>query len=503
MLTRKMLPLLAALTLAATLLSFIPAAVAAAPSEAACKARPNDSVSKLLECVTVKGVLEHEQALQDIADDNDGTRASGTSGYADSIDYVEDQLTAAGYRTSRQEFSFHKFADLGASILQQTAPATVTYTLGVITDPTSGDFVATPHSEPGDVTAAVTAVDVALGAGNTSNSGCEATDFAGFPAGNIALIQRGTCTFMQKGNNAAAAGAVGILFFNQGNNPADPARTGIPAVTLGDGYTGGIPALSTTYARGVEFVNTPGLRMRLKADVTRELATTENLIAESRGGDAHNVIMAGAHLDSVPAGPGINDNGSGSSALIEIAEQLAKVKLPNKLRFAWWGAEEDGLVGSNHYVAELTDEAAADIEMYLNFDMIASPNYGLFIYDGDGSGFGLVGPPGSDDIEALFERYFAERSIPSRPTAFDGRSDYQAFINAGIPAGGLFTGAEVPKTAEQRALWGGSANTPFDSCYHSDCDTIDNLSHEALGINADGIAYVIYLYASGREALSN
>jgi Zn-dependent M28 family amino/carboxypeptidase len=497
MLTRKVLPLLAALTLGATLLSFIPAAVVAAPSEAACNNRTNDSVSKLLECVTVKGVLEHEQALQDIADDNDGNRASGTSGFDDSMDYVEGRLTRAGYTVTRQEFDFFKFVDLGGSELAQTAPTPTTYVENT-------DFIATPHSEDGGaVTAAVTPVDIQLGAGNTSNSGCEAADFTGFPAGNIALIQRGTCTFMQKGNNAAAAGASAILFFNQGNNPADPSRMGIPAVTLGNGYTGGIQALSTTYALGAQFAGTAGLVMRLHANVTRDPATTENLIAESRRGDPHNVIMAGAHLDSVGAGPGINDNGSGSSSLIEVAEQIAKVKLPNKLRFAWWGAEEDGLVGSTEYVLGLTEDELADIEMYLNFDMVGSPNYGLFIYDGDGSGFGLEGPDGSDDIEALFERFYVERDLPTEPTAFDGRSDYFAFINNGVPAGGLFTGAEVPKTADQVAKWGGTAGVAFDHCYHSACDTIDNLNHDALGINADAIAYVIYLYASAKEVINS
>ena len=499
MLTRKMLPLLAALVLGATLLSFIPAAVAAAPSAAACKNRPNDSVSKLLECVTVEGVLKHEQALQDIADDNNGTRASGTSGYADSIDYVRDRLADAGYTTTRQTFDFFKFTDLGGSVLQQTAPGTVAYTEGT-------DFIATPHSENGNsVTAAVTPVDIQLGIGNTSNSGCEAADFAGFPAGNIALIQRGTCTFELKGENAAAAGASAILFFNQGNT-ADPSRNGIPAVTLSNGYTGGLQALSTTYALGAQFAGTSGLVMTLHANVTRDPATTQNLIAESKGGDAHNVIMSGAHLDSVQAGPGINDNGSGASALIAIAEQLAKVKLPNKLRFAWWGAEEDGLVGSTEYVNRLVAAGGTgldDIEMYLNFDMIASPNYGMFIYDGDGSGFGLTGPPGSDAIEHLFERYYSERSIPSEPTAFDGRSDYFAFINNGVPAGGLFTGAEVPKTAAQVTKWGGTAGVAFDHCYHSDCDTIDNVNRDALGINADAIAYAVYLYASGKETIGS
>ncbi|HJS27118.1 MAG TPA: M28 family peptidase [Actinomycetota bacterium] len=453
------------------------------------------TLDRLLECVTVAGVLEHEEAFQAIADENDDNRASGTSGYDDSLAYVEDRLTAAGYNVTRQEFDFFKFTVLGPSVLQQTAPVPTTYVEDV-------DFFPTPHSEEGDVTAAVTNVDLQLGLGNASTSGCEASDFTGFPAGNIALIQRGTCTFELKGENAAAAGAVGVLFFNQGNT-VDPSRQGLPAVTLGNGFTGGIPALSTTYARGAEFSAIAGLRMRLFANVSRVPATTENLIAESQTGDPNNVIMAGAHLDSVAAGPGINDNGSGSSALLEVAEQMAKAKPANRLRFAWWGAEEDGLVGSTHYVNQLDEAGLADIEMYLNFDMVASPNYGLFIYDGDGSGFGLVGPDGSDEIEQLFEEFYEGRDTPSRPTAFDGRSDYQAFILNGVPAGGLFTGAEVPKTAEQQALWGGTAGIAFDPCYHQACDTIDNLSLTALGLNADAIAYVTFLFASGDEVIND
>ena len=473
--------------------AFMP--IADAADDPRCR-RTATSVAKLLECVTLEGVLEHEEALQAIADENDGTRASGTSGYADSIDYVEDRLSAAGYSVSRQEFDFFKFTVLGASVLQQTAPASVTYIEDV-------DFFPTPHSEEGDVTASVTPVDIALGLGNTSTSGCDASDFTGFPSGNIALIQRGTCTFELKGENAAAAGAAGVLFFNQGNT-TDPARQGLPAVTLSNGYTGGIPALSTTYARGAEFATTPGLEMRLFANVSREPATTENLIAESPGGDPSNVIMAGAHLDSVGEGPGINDNGSGSSALIEVAEQMARVRpLVNQLRFAWWGAEEDGLVGSTEYVGSLDENGLAAIELYLNFDMVASPNYGLFIYDGDGSGFGLEGPPGSDDIEALFEQFYADRNVPSEPTAFDGRSDYFAFINNGVPAGGLFTGAEVPKTAAQAEKWGGTAGIAFDPCYHQACDDIDNLSHDALALNADAIANSMFLYATGAEVINS
>jgi Zn-dependent M28 family amino/carboxypeptidase len=248
----------------------------------------------------------------------------------------------------------------------------------------------------------------------------------------------------------------------------------------------------------VQLAGTPGLRVRLHVNVTREPTTSTNVIAESRFGSPTNVVMAGAHLDSVPEGPGINDNGSGSSGLLEVAEAMAKVRPRNQVRFAWWGAEEAGLVGSTSYVNDLleNDPAALDaIALYLNFDMIGSPNYGLFVYDGDGDAFGLVGPEGSAQIEELFEQYYAEIGVPSRPTAFSGRSDYQAFINNGIPAGGLFTGAEGIKTVEEAGLWGGTAGIAYDPCYHSVCDTIDNLDHTALEINADAVGYAVLTYA--------
>ena len=455
------------------------------------------SLRKLLRCVTVKGVMQHERAFQRIADRNDGNRSAGTSGYDASARYVQKRMKRAGYKVSVQTFDVYAYSELGTSELEQTAPTPTAYVEGT-------DFGATPQSEPGDVSAAVTPVDVQLGVGNTSTSGCEAADFTGFTPGNIALIQRGTCTFEVKGNNAAAAGASGILFFNQGNTAADD-RQGIPAVTLGNGYTGGIPALSATYALGAQLSAVPGLTLRLFANVSRVKSVTTNVIAESRRGDDSNVVMAGAHLDSVPEGPGINDNGSGSSALLEVAEQLRKVKTKNTLRFAWWGAEEGGLVGSTYYVNDLVANAPddlADIEMYLNFDMVGSPNYGLFRYDGDGSDFGLVGPDGSDEIEALFARYYSERAIPSEASPFNGRSDYQAFIVNGIPAGGLFTGAEGVKTPEQQAKWGGTAGIAYDPCYHAACDDIDNLSREALRINADAIAYAVYLFASRKEVIN-
>jgi Zn-dependent M28 family amino/carboxypeptidase len=382
------------LTLVALVIPLHAGLADAGPS--ACDKRTNDTAEKLLECVTLAGVRDHQAAFQAIADDKGGNRFSGLPGHDASVDYVVDRLEAAGYDPEVQPFDYLAFVVLGASALQQTAPNTVTYTEDV-------DFGVIDQSDPGDVTATVTAVDLQLGLGNTSTSGCEAADFAGFPAGNIALLQRGTCTFELKAENAAAAGAVGIVIFNQGNLPT-PDRQGIPAVTLTANNTSGIPVLGTTYALGEQLAGTTGLQMRVFANTLREIKTTFNVLAETSSGNDNNVVMVGGHLDSVAAGPGINDNGSGSAAILEVAEQMKKVKPNNTVRFAWWGAEESGLVGSDFYVTNLSQADRDKIALYLNFDMVGSPNYVRFVYDGSGD-VGPVGPAGSAAIEDLFNGF--------------------------------------------------------------------------------------------------
>jgi Zn-dependent M28 family amino/carboxypeptidase len=251
-----------------------------------------------------------------------------------------------------------------------------------------------------------------------------------------------------------------------------------------------------TQADGQALAATPGLTMRIKTDTFRGQAKTYNVLAETSG-DPNNVVMAGAHLDSVNAGPGINDNGSGTSALLEVAEQMAKVKPVNAVRFAWWGAEESGLVGSTYYVNQLSQAEKDKIALYLNFDMVASPNHVFFVYDGDDSdavGAG-PGPAGSAQIEKTFEAFYSQRDIPFKGTDFSGRSDYGPFIAAGIPSGGLFTGAEGIKTAQEAALWGGTAGIAYDACYHQVCDTIANLNHEAFDVNSDAIGFAVLQYA--------
>ncbi|OUD03151.1 M28 family metallopeptidase [Streptomyces swartbergensis] len=211
--------------------------------------------------------------------------------------------------------------------------------------------------------------------------------------------------------------------------------------------------------------------------------TGYNLIADWPGGDANRVVMAGSHLDSVSSGPGINDNGSGSAAVLEtaLAVSRAQYKPARHLRFAWWGAEELGLVGSRHYVNRLTTGDRSRISAYLNFDMIGSPNPGYFVYDDDPA------------IEKTFKEYFAGLGVPTEiETEGDGRSDHAPFKSAGVPVGGLFTGASRTKTAAQAAKWGGTAGRAFDRCYHSSCDTTANVDDTALDRNSDAVAHAVW-----------
>ncbi|WP_436496515.1 M28 family metallopeptidase [Actinokineospora sp. HUAS TT18] len=449
----------------------------------------NNSPKKLTKAVTVEGVMEHLTALQAVSDANGGDRAAGRSGYAASVDYVVDRLTDAGYTPTVQAFEFPYFEE--NSELQQLTPTPITYVNN--RDFNRNGFVPTFI---GEATGVVTPVDVVLPpppTPNSNSSGCTAADFAGFPAGNIALLQRGTCGFNVKALNAQAANASAVILFNEGQ----PGRTGL-VTPVGDTPGLAIPVVFATFETG-NALAAPGPRTaRVKVDFLAETRTAWNVFAESDEGNPNNVVMAGAHLDSVQDGPGINDNGTGSAAILEVAEQMAKVKTNSKVRFAWWGAEEEGLLGSEYYIANLSQAEQDKIALYLNFDMVGSPNHFFGIYDGDNSGGtappGFI-PPGSAQIEDVFEKFYADRGLPKDDTEFSGRSDYGPFIAVDIPAGGLFTGAEGVKTAEQASRYGGTAGLAYDPCYHQPCDDIDNLNLFALDVNADAIATAVITFA--------
>jgi Zn-dependent M28 family amino/carboxypeptidase len=460
----------------------------------ACDDRVNNTFDKLLECVTLDGVREHQAAFQAAADANGGTRAAGLPGYDASVAYVVDTLEAAGYEVELNGFDF---TFIPPATLIQTAPG----------DPEEYETGAFSGSGTGTFAGPVIPVDLALDPPRASTSGCEPSDFDGLDfsgPSDIALVQRGTCFFSVKAFNAETAGAEAVIIFNQGNTPTRMGLIVANASVFPDGSPSNltVPVVGASFPQGVA-LSQDGSEAFINVDPI-EVVTQYNVLAELPGRDDGNVVMAGAHLDSVQAGPGVQDNGSGSAAVLETAVQMAKVKPRNTVRFAWWGGEESGLVGSTAYVNGLSQEEQDDIALYLNFDMIGSPNYVFFIYDGDDSdGVGAgPGPEGSAQIEELFESYYAALGEPFKGTDFSGRSDYGPFIAVGIPAGGLFTGAEVVKTEEEAAIWGGTAGDQYDPCYHLACDTFDNISLKALDVNSDAVAFSVLQYAMNTEDIN-
>lgn len=452
---------------------------------------PTDS-STLRTAVTAAGILEHLNALQAIGDANGGERTSGTPGYDESVDYVVEQLETAGYDPVIQEFEFPFFREI-SSHFERVSPDPEAYAVDV-------DFHLMDYSGSGDTTAALVPIDIVIppgAAASTSTSGCEASDFAGLDlAGKIALTQRGTCTFATKAANAEAAGAAGVIIFNEGQ----PGRQALLLGTLG-GPGIGIPVVGTSFAVGAELYSLTQagpVTVHLQAETESETRTTSNVIAETAGGRDDRVVVAGAHLDSVLGTVAMNDNGSGSAAILEIAEQFAALDIEprNKVRFIWFGAEEFGLLGSEYYVGQLSKRDVKDIAVNINVDMIASDNYVRFVYDG------ADGPNGSNVVEDVFLDYFASQDLATDPTPLAGSSDYAPFMEAGIPVGGVFAGASGLKTAEQAAVYGGTADEPYYECYHLACDRVENINSTVLEQLSDGAAHATLSFAMTTSAVN-
>jgi len=448
---------------AAAAMSMATTVIGASPAAAA----PIGDSYRLRDAVEGEQIRRHLKAFKRIAQQNDGTRASGTSGYQASVDYVARKLEAAGYDVRLQEFPFFFFQELSPAEFQRISPDPTTYTLDT-------DFASMEFSGSGDVTGELVPakdnVEPPGATANTSNAGCEPADFDPAPADPaVALVQRGTCTFLTKATNAAAAGYDAVIIYNEGQ----PGRTDAFSGTLGAPVA--IPVIGASYSVGSDLLQRDAsapVTVRVRTETTSEERTTSNVLADSPAGRADRTVVVGAHLDSVLGSSSANDNGSGSAIILEIALQMARLGIvpENRLRFAFWGAEESGLVGSEYYVASLSPEELAQTELNLNIDMVASPNYVRFVYDGDGSDSGLAGPEGSGEIESVLAGFFAEKGLASDPTALTGSSDYAPFAEAGVPVGGLFGGAEGVKTEEQAATYGGLAGVAYDPCYHGACD---------------------------------
>jgi Zn-dependent M28 family amino/carboxypeptidase len=430
------------------------------------------SSKALQKLIKLDDLLDGSKQLQKFADKNGGNRAFGSGGHNATVDYLYKALKKLDYNVVKQPF-----VELFTAATVDFSAGGQNYKAEYMTYGPSGDISGVPLV-------------------SVNNLGCDAADYPSTVSGKVALVRRGTCSFAIKALNAKAAGAVGTIIYN--NVP------GSLQGTLG-GEGDYAPTVGIQDVVGAELLakigNGTALTINLHVDTIRENRTSYNVIAETKGGDHNNVLMLGGHTDSVFAGPGINDDGSGTIGVLTVAKALSKFSVKNAVRFAFWSAEEYGLLGSYHYMKTLNGtisggpKEVSKVRAYLNFDMIASPNYVLGIYDGDGSAFNLTGPKGSDTIEKDFETFFKSNKANSVPSIFSGRSDYAAFLQNGIPSGGLFTGAEELKTEKEAQLFGGQAGVALDANYHQAGDTYDNLNHEAYLLNSQAIAYSVAKYA--------
>ena len=446
--------------------------------------------------VTGDAVMDHLQKISDISTSHadEGFRALGTPGYEESVEYVEQTLEATGaFDVERQAFEVddQTFGEVAVSVDGEEVEATpASYTEGT-EEPLTDLSVALP-------------VDDDYSDLDGGQLGCAASDFDDSAEGALVLVARGTCSFGEKTQAATDAGAAAVILYNNDTSAPDEALN----ATLGERIENGAPTVGVSYNVGNDLltkIEGASEEEPLLADFTLETeyttSTTWNVVAETKAGDHDNVQMFGAHLDGVREGPGANDNGSGSAALLASAEALAKqpTEADNAIRFGWWAAEEVGLVGSTHYVESLGDAELAKVKSYMNFDMIGSDNYIVGTLDSDGSDVpipdGVNVPEGSAELEKIFTDYFADNDQPNVGTDFSGRSDYQAFIDNGIPASGLFSGADGTKTEQEAEWFGGTVGDKHDTNYHQPTDTIENVSQQSLDIFAPAIGYSVHTLA--------
>jgi Zn-dependent M28 family amino/carboxypeptidase len=439
--------------------------------------------------IRADNIVNHLKQLQEIAFTiGNGTRAVGTPGFNASADYVIEKLKGAGYDPQVQYFSVPNWKVLGTPTLAVTSPLS----LSLLYD---NDFGLVIYSLGSAVTGKLF----------SANTGCNVTDYEGHN-NEIAMIVTSTeCTTLHAIETAVKSNVSGLIISTTKNTAKTPLR-----VRIDWKKEVPIPLLTTSFSFGNvlrELLATGNdVNLALNASTSMKYDVTYNIWADTKTGRDNRVIVVGSHLDSVPAGPGINDNGSGSSSNLEVALTLAnlKLELKNKVRFAWWAAEELGLLGSDYYVTNLKNHNQDEfkkIACNLNFDMLGSPNFFRGVFNGSAGDPSIA--VGSGTIQSLWERYFQDNKIAYSLTEFNGRSDYGPFIGAGIPAGGLKTGAEVIKSIEERDKFGGFAGAPYDPCYHMACDTLANVNQQVLGELAKSIGYVLQKLATNEALLDS
>ena len=387
-------------------------------------------IIELEDAISLQALTGHLQNFADIADEQ-GDRAAGKAGYDASVSYVQNLMAGTNLTVSTQDVAFRLFEESSDPVLEQTLPNQETYAVGQ-------DFLTMSYSGAGDVTAEIAFVTPQIPAGadpNSSDDACDATDFDNADvSGKIAVIQRGTCDFYTKARNAQDNGAVAVLIFNEGQ----VGRTGYAVGNLGDDSDVTIPVVGLSYASAnalYALAQDGAVTLRLAVSTNDAQATASNVFAETPAGNADQVILLGAQLDSAIGSPGINSSGTGSSALLEMAYQIGTqgYAFANRLRFAWW-ADADSLLGATNYADSLSDADVASLGMYLNADAIGSANYVLGVEDGDLSDTAddmnsITDDPGefpggTADIEAAFAGYFGANGHDTVPRVVSGESAY-------------------------------------------------------------------------------
>ena len=416
-------------------------------------------------------IVELLEELEEVATDHDGTRYSGSPGYDASVDWVAGKMEAAGYEVTRYT------ADL--PIVHPRPGSRVDTASLHLKD--GRDLRTMLYSPAGRVEGGIVPLDFLIDIEGRRGPGCTPFFEPPFPPGSVVLVRPGPCFRRDQVVNLADAGAAAVLFSYPEFHTGGVLR---PTLLSPEGID--IPVLAVSDEAGEDLASGEhGDAVRVVARTRIDTQPVESVIAESPVGSEGEVVMLGAHLDSVVDGPGINDNGSGVAALIALAEDIDPSADDARVRFAFWGAEELGLLGSTAYVQSLTAEELDAIAAYVNVDMIGSVNYARWIYDDEGS------PLGSERIARVFEDYFDELDLTSRRFSTQGASDHGPFLRAGVPIGGVYSGSDETKTRYEERLFGGEARAPMDPCYHRACDDLDNINRAALTELAGAVAHVL------------
>src|ERR671932_1227839 len=473
---------------------------AGAISSAQCDAQVNDTPSKLLPCIQKNDLWKIMQDFHAIANANPGpdghpSRNSGEPGYKASADYVASVMQAAGYTVTLQPYTFEYYAYKGIPTFSEVSPTAHDYVLGTDWGPGRSLGIASSAIQPaGGIILPPTQT-------SSSTSGCTSTDFTGFVSGRIALIQRGGCNFGVKVQNAQAAGATGVIIFNEGN----PGRTALLVGSLVDAggipFVPNIPVAFTTFAIGQDLYNQYQQAVQSNSALPTMSISVDaifdpnrldwNVIADSKGGDKNHIVVVDAHLDAI-YGAGMLDNASGSAAILDIAQKMKNVTNPtNHLRFIWFGGEELGLLGSAFYVDSLSSTELSHIGYDLDADVLATPNYTLGVLD-----------PAAPNLFGGAQQQFPNRVYKASTVEHDPAVDYVksegknhahfspvgtdafSFNLVGIPASGVLTGQDCCKTQQEVDLFGGivgnfEGNAPsFDGgCVDNPFRWCDNLAN--------------------------